>query len=251
MDAIQKTLTDTGDQFVAWIDAAGPKLLSAVVILVLGWTVAKLARTAITKALTVIKLDTLADKAGINAFLKRGNIESTSVGVIGSLTYWLLLLLTLLVTVKSLGINEAELVFQQVFAIIPQVIIAVVILILGLSFARFIGDIVQTACVNTGITQAGVLSAAARYAIVVLVVMMALGRLAPGIEIVQQAFLLLFGALCLGLGLAFGLGCKDLVGKIVTECWENECGKSAALSDSSEEAPAAPAPPVVSESSSF
>ena len=109
MDAIQKTLTETGDLFVAWLEAAGPKLLSAVVILVLGWTVAKLARSAITKALTVIKLDTLADKAGINAFLKRGNIESTSVGVIGSLTYWLLLLLTLLVTVKSLGIDEAEL----------------------------------------------------------------------------------------------------------------------------------------------
>lgn len=234
METLQDTLRDTGDQFLAWIEAAGPKLLSAVVIMVLGWLVAKLARTGITKGLTLIKLDVIADKAGINRFLKRGNIEASSVGVIGSLTYWLLLLLTLLVVVKSLGISEAELVFEQVFAFIPQVIVAVVILILGLSFAGFIGEVVQTAAVNAQVRQARMLSNVSRYAIVILVAMMALGQLNLGIEIVQQAFLLLFGSLCLGLALAIGLGCKDLVGKLVADCWEREQAESEALAQVAE-----------------
>ena len=108
MEAIQAVFNSTFAQFSLWAEAAGPKLLAALVILVVGWLAAKLAKVGVTRVLGLVKFDVAAEKAGVQAFLARGNIETSSVAIVGSLVYWLLLLLTLLVAVNAMGITEAE-----------------------------------------------------------------------------------------------------------------------------------------------
>jgi hypothetical protein len=236
MDVIGEVLRGTAEQFVGWVEQAGPKLLAAVIILIVGWTVAKLVKIGLVKFLKIIKVDTLAEKVGVDRFLKRGNIQSNSVEVVGTLIYWLLLLLSLLVAVKAMGISEAQVIFSGVVAIIPRVIAAVVILVLGLSFSGFISDVVQTAAVNAQVREARLLANVSRWAIVTFVAIMALDQLAIATDVISQALLILFGAICLALSLAFGLGCRDLAGRVAQGWWDKEKAESNALNAASDDA---------------
>ena len=236
MDVFSGVLTDTAKQFLRWAEASGPKLLAAVVILVVGWLIAKLVKVGISRGLRAVKVDVAAQKSGIEGFLTRGNIKAKSSDIIGALAYWLMLLLTLLIGMKAMGLSEAGDVFRGVLGIIPRVFVSVVILILGLSFAGFISDIVQTAAANAQIRQARLLANASRYTITIFVVIMAMTQLQIATEIISQAFLVLFGSACLALALAFGLGCRDLAGRIAERVWEREQAESRALAEKSESA---------------
>jgi hypothetical protein len=222
MDGFGQILMDTVEHFTGWAEDAGPKLVASVVILLIGWLAAKLGKTVANKALTLVKLDVLAEKAGVEAFLKRGNVQASTVEVISLLVYWLLLLLSMLVAVNALGISEAEVVFRKVFAIVPAVIVGVVILVLGLSFARFVSEVVHTAAANAGILHAQILGTLSRYTIVVFVVVLALKQLPINTELVSNIITMVFGAVALALALAFGLGSRDLAGRIAEDLWNRE-----------------------------
>ncbi|MDP6945639.1 MAG: hypothetical protein QF464_15930, partial [Myxococcota bacterium] len=197
----------------------------------------------ITRLLKLVKFDVAAEKAGIHAFLTRGNIESSSVAIVGSLVYWLLLLLTLLIAVNAMGISEAEVIFQNVIAIIPRVVLAVVVLVLGLSFAGFIGDIVQTASANAQVAEARLLGNVSRYVIIIFVVVLALNQLQIDTQLLGQVILIVFGSICFAASLAFGLGCRDLAQKIAEGAWEREQAAARALDALSvKEEPAAEEP---------
>ena len=246
MDGFVQVFTATWTSFATWSEEMGPKLLAALIILIVGWIVAKLVRAGLVRGLKLVKLDVVAKQTGIEDFLRRGNIKFTSVEVLGNLVYWLLLLLTLLTAVNAMGLSEARGVFDSVIGIIPGVILAVVILILGLSFASFVADVVQTASVNAQVRHARVLGNVSRYAITLLVAIVALNQLALDTAIIGQAVLILFAAVCFSAALAFGLGCRDLAGRIAEDIWANEQAASKALDDAS--APEAEAEAVASAS---
>ena len=216
------------------VAAAGPRLLAALIIFVSGWIASKLIKLAVTKGLKAVKLDVAADKAGVETFLQRGNIQSSSIEIVGRLIYWLLMLLTLLLAIRAMGLPEAQLLFTSVLAIIPKVILAVFVLILGLSFAGFIADVVQTAAANAQSRHARLLSNISRYTITVLVVIVALNQLDIATSVISTAFLILFGALCLSAALAFGLGCRQLASRIAEDAWDREQAASKALADAAE-----------------
>ena len=85
MSAFSDFLRQTGDQFVNWAEQAVPQLLLAAVILIVGLLLAKLVKVGAIKFLRLVKLDVVAEKAGIDRFLERGNIKSNSVDVVGIL----------------------------------------------------------------------------------------------------------------------------------------------------------------------
>ncbi len=235
MEGFGDVLRESLQEVMSAVAAAGPRLLAALVILIFGWIASKLVKLVVTKGLKAVKLDVAADKAGVEAFLQRGNIQSSSVEIVGSLIYWLLMLLTLLLAVRAMGLPEAQLLFASVLAIIPKVVLAVFVLILGLSFAGFIADVVQTAAANAQSRHARLLSNISRYMITVLVVIVALNQLDIATDVISTAFMILFGALCLAGALAFGLGCRDLASRIAEDAWEREQAASKALSEAAEE----------------
>ena len=122
-------------------------------------------------------------------------------------------------------------------AIIPRVILAVVVLILGLSFAGFAAEVVQTTAANVQIARARMLANLTRGAMTVFVVILALNQLDIGTDVLDKAFLILFGSVCFGLSLAFGLGCRDLAGRIAERAWEREQAQTSALSGAATKKP--------------
>jgi len=174
-------------------------------VLVVGWLVAKLVRFAIVKALHAINFNVVTEKAGIDRFLSQGGADVDTIRVLGGLFYWLVILAALMIAFNSLDLAYVTDLLGRVVLFVPRVMVAVVILVFGAYFARFIGTAVTTYLRNLGAREASLMGRLALYAIMTFAIMIALDQLGLG-DIIRETFLVLVGAIALALALAFGLG---------------------------------------------
>ena len=194
-----------------------PRLLLAIVILVVGWVIAKAVRFAVVKALRAINFGVVTEKAGIDHFLKQGGAHIDTVRVLGGLAYWLVILAALMVASNSLDLAHVTDLVGRVVLFVPKVMFAVVILVFGAYFARFVGSALTTYLRDTHVGEASLIGRLTLYAIMVFVIMIALDQMGLG-DIIRQAFLIIVAAIGLGLALAFGLGGQKRAGELI-ERW--------------------------------
>lgn len=192
--------------FMVQIGEFLPQLIGAAIILIVGWFVAKFFAFIVVRGLKLINFNVLTDKAGIDGFLKKGGLRKGTIDILGVLIYWLVILATLLVAFNALGLTVVSDLVGRITLFIPHVIVAVLILTIGLYFARFIEDAVVAYAKNIGMDEATMFGRLARWAIVVFVAIIALDQIDIGKELLRLAFLILFGGIALALALAFGLG---------------------------------------------
>ncbi|MFQ5937594.1 MAG: hypothetical protein ACE5LB_14420 [Acidiferrobacterales bacterium] len=183
-----------------------PKFLLAIAVLVAGWLLAKFLQFIVVRALKAINFSVVTDKAGIDSFFKQGGIKATTIDILGILIYWLAILVALLVAFNILGLKEVSDLFREVAVFIPNVIVAVLIIAIGLYFARFVGDAMVAYSKNVGIEDAELMGRVARYAIMIFVIIIALSQVQVGADIIRWTFFILFAGIVLALALAFGLG---------------------------------------------
>ncbi|MBI3076370.1 MAG: hypothetical protein HYY85_05165 [Deltaproteobacteria bacterium] len=197
-----------------------PNIFAAGVIVIAGYFFAKLVQLATVKLLAWIHFEQAAEKSGIKEVLEKGAIRQSPSELIGLLIYWLLVLLVMVTALNALGLPVVSDLLNEILLYIPQVIAAVVVLILGLLFANFFATAVQTACSNAKIVQAENFGKVAKYAIVVFAVGMAMEQLGIATEMVLAAFVLLFGAVCLAAALAFGIGGREIAAEFLRKWFE-------------------------------
>ncbi|KPK46809.1 MAG: hypothetical protein AMS22_17570 [Thiotrichales bacterium SG8_50] len=201
-----------------------PKLLVAAIILVAGWMVAKLVRVGLAKGLKLVNFNVLAERAGMDDFLKQGDIKTDTVGILALLAYWLVILLALMMAFNSLGLTYVTDLVGRVVLFVPKVIVAVVILAIGAYFARFVARAVSTYAKNVGIEDADLLGRICMYAIMVFVVLIALDQVNIGGDIVRQTFLIVLAGGVLALAIAFGIGGQKWAGQVLDRWWPKKGG---------------------------
>lgn len=204
------------------IGAFLPRLLIAVVVVIGGWLLAKVARIAVTKALRAINFNVLTERSGLDGFLRQGGMEGDTTSLFGTLTYWLIILAALLIAFNGLGLTYITDLLSRVVWFVPNVFVALVVLAFGSYFARFVGDTVVTYCRNIKLQDATLLGKLAQYAIMVFVVMIALDQIHIGGDIVRQSFLLILAGVVFALALAFGLGGKDWAAERIEHWWPRD-----------------------------
>jgi len=191
-------------------------MFSVIIILIAGWLIAKVIRSAVIKALRAIRLDNFSDWIELDNLLEKGGIKYSLSELFGAICYWLTLLITFIVTLSTINLIPQSLV-EKVVSYVPHVITALFILVLGKFAAVVVKNIVTTASVNAGISFSALLANLAEVIIVLFAVFIALEQLNIGIRITELTLGIILGSLGLGLALAFGLGCKDIAGKIAAE----------------------------------
>lgn len=206
---------ESSQQFLNEIAISLPKIIGAIFILLIGWIIAKLLKKVIVKILKIIRLNKLSEKVGIEKFLKDGGLKATAVDLIGSLFYWIIMLTVILAVFNSLQLTSAQELFNSIILFIPNIIVALVILLIGLYAAKFIANVLSTSLKNMKDETAEVIEKIAYYSIVIFTVFLVLGQLKIAQEIITNAFILVFGAICLAFGLAFGLGGKEHASNII------------------------------------
>jgi len=199
-----------------------PKLFLAVIVLIVGWALAKAARFGVVKALRALNLHVLAERAGVDGFLKQGGLRTDTVGILALLIYWLMILATLIIAFNSLGLTYVTDLLHRVALFLPKVIVAVLLLAFGSYFARFIGGTVTVYCKNVEVPDAELLGRITQYTIVAFVVLIALDQLDVGGTIVRHSFLIILAGLVLALALAFGIGGQRLAADLLERWWPSE-----------------------------
>lgn len=221
MNEFTEVFVQSYNTFFQHMAAFLPSLIGAILILIIGWIIAKIFRAIIVKFLKLIRFNVVTEKARVDQFLADGGVKSTSIDIIGSLFYWLIMLIVILTAFNSLGLSAASELFNQVFLFIPNIIVAVLVLILGLFLANFISQALVTYLKNIEIDNAESIGKLTNYAIIVFVFSIALSQLDIGRELISNAFLIVFGALCLALALAFGLGGREWAAGVVNKYFKN------------------------------
>lgn len=205
MDKVD-VLLEPARAFLVQVGAFLPSLAVALVVLLVGFLLAKAARFAVQRGLRAINFHILSQRSGLDGFLQLGGTRADTASLLGGLVYWLVILAALVIAFNGMGLAHVTELLSRVMLFVPKVIVAVLILAFGAYFARFVANAVLSYCHGVGMHDAQSLAHLARYAIMAFVVMIALDQMDIGGQIVREAFLILLGGLVLALALAFGLG---------------------------------------------
>ncbi|MGA2916760.1 MAG: hypothetical protein ABSE89_12110 [Sedimentisphaerales bacterium] len=202
-----------------------PVLLGALVILIVGWIVAKAIERLVNWLLKTVRFDTLADKAGISEILMKGDLKSSAREVVSRIVYWLVIIMVLVMTVDALGLPKTSDILETLFAYVPKVISALLVLIVAMFLASFVSGIVRTAAGNANLPKPEILAGISRWAILIFAVTIALEQLGIAPLLVATTFNIILGGIVLALALAFGLGGKDAAAKYLEELKQKRSGK--------------------------
>jgi len=200
-----------------WLGVVGfvPNLVVAIVIVLLGWGIGVLFGRVISQVVKAIKVDEVLRRAGVENFLNKGGLNLNSGNFLGGLVRWFVILVFLVAAFDVLGLSQVTLFLKDILNYLPQVIVAVLILIAAGFVADGMKKVVLSSAMTAELASAGFLATVTKWVIWVFAVLVALSQLGIASGFIQTIFTGLVVALSLGLGLAFGLGGQEAAGRVV------------------------------------
>lgn len=193
------------------IVAAAPKVALGIVLVIAAVLVAKLIEVVLRYVLTKIHFDALVGTVGIDRSLQRLGLRQELTVVIPRLTYFLVLMLLAKTAVDALGLVAISNAIGAFFEYLPNIIAALLLLILGSTVGQFAGQTVAQSAASSGIDFAPVLGRLVSALILFVSTIMAIAQLKIDTEIVRIVTSFVLGGAALAFGLSFGFGTRDVV----------------------------------------
>ena len=218
-------LQDAFGVFVSFI----PQLIGALVILIVGYIIAKALQAIVGRVLQAVGFDSWMERGGIKQFFDRAQTNQTPHSILGLLVFWFVFIIAITMAADALGIPQVSAVLAQLIAYIPSIIAAILILILAALLANFLAGIVR------GATGSDLLSSIARYAVIVYAAFAALTQLGIAVQLTANTFLIVLGAVALAAALAFGIGGREVARDIVEKAYGHTDEESEVQGDSRQE----------------
>jgi uncharacterized oligopeptide transporter (OPT) family protein len=195
-----------------------PALLGAAVILLTGYFLARQIQRWADDTLKRIDFNRVAAAGGLDEAVGRTGSRLDPIRATAKLIFWLVMLVVILLATTALGLESINEMFGTMLAFIPTLIAAIVIVILGMVVGEFVrGLILASAGSVAGVPT---LAKIAKGAVILISLFMALQQVGVAAEIVTATFTLILGAVALAVGLAFGLGNRELAGEITRRWYE-------------------------------
>ena len=198
-----------------------PRLIVMVVLTFVGWVTAYLIKAVLRSILRLIKFDKLAETAGASQLLTKAALPSAT-ETLSRFVFWVAWLGFVLLGVSVLGILGLQEQIARFFLFLPRLFVAMFILFFGLLAAGFFSRAALLAGVNANMPSPRVLSLAVRSIIIVFVLSIAFEELGLAEQTMLVAFGIAFGALMLGLAIAFGIGGRDLAQRFLEKRFVRE-----------------------------
>jgi hypothetical protein len=198
------------------IASAIPKIAVGILLTIVGWVLAKGIEFILRTMLVRVRFDSLMERAGVTKALRRTGLRQQLSLLLPKLAYFLIVFLVAKIASDVIGLIAVSNAIGAFFSYLPNVLAALVLLILGTTAGQFAGQLVTRAAESSGIDSAPALGKLVSALIIFLVAMMAIGQLKIDTEMVRIVTSFVLGAAALGFGLAFGLGTRDVVRNIVT-----------------------------------
>ncbi|MFA6158626.1 MAG: hypothetical protein WC763_03310 [Candidatus Paceibacterota bacterium] len=210
--------TITGSFEGIWAGAISflPNFIVAVVIFIIGWIIATLIGKVIAQLIKALKLDHALEQAGFGAVVKRAGFTLDSGAFIGGLVKWFVIVAFLVASFEVLGLNQVNVFLQSVVLLyLPQVIVAVLILLVAIVIADVVRKFIVGAARAAGVKSANFLGTITKWAIWIFALLAALVQLGIAVGFIQTLFTGVVVALSLAFGLAFGLGGQEAAARSI------------------------------------
>lgn len=189
-----------------------PKIAFAVLFLVVGLVVASLLGKLVTRIIKRMKLDRILTTTRLNNKLKDADIHFTISGVLGWVVKWFIIIAVLLTISGMLELDTVSVFLTEVLLYIPNVVVAIVILTIGLVVGNFVSELIGKSISTTEFLNAAAtktLKVIAKWIIIFFAIMAALAQLNIAPQLIQVLFTGIVMTFSLAGGIAFGLGGKD------------------------------------------
>lgn len=192
-----------------------PKVIAMLVVIVIGYIVAYLAKRLITALCERLGLQTAAERGGLVQSMKQVGIERTMPQIVGTIAFWGLLLFFFMAAVDILEWEPVTAAIARVVDYIPNLLAATVMVVVGLMLAKFLHGVIATSADRIGITYASQLATGVYYVLAVMIFIAAFEQLNIQFGPLNNMLLIGFGGLAVAFGLAVGLGGREVMAGIL------------------------------------
>jgi hypothetical protein len=189
--------------------------LAMLVVLLVGVLAAYAMRIVLSLVLRLIHFDRFCEKHGVAGALETAGIALSPTGVAGRVIFWLVMMIFLILSLAALDIAPMNDLVTRLFVFLPQLLAALVILVLGYVVGIFLQRATLLASVNAGLPRARVLASTVQILVLLFTVAMALEQVGIGRSIVLATFSVAFGSVGLAAALAFGYAARDLARSVL------------------------------------
>jgi len=198
-----------------------PNLVVAVVILCIGWAIGALVAKGIAHFMKVIKFDEALDKAGFAQVVRRAGLDLNSGHFIGGLVKYFVIVVFLIASFDVLGLDQVTNFLRQIVTgYLPQLIIAVLVLMVGGVVGDVLSRVVTASAKAASVAQANFLGVVSKWAVWVFAILVSLSQMGIAGAFIQTLFTGFVVAISLALGLSFGLGGQEAASRAISKVSE-------------------------------
>ncbi|MBI2309682.1 hypothetical protein HYU89_02180 [Candidatus Collierbacteria bacterium] len=197
-----------------------PNFLGAILILIIGWLVGAWLKFLVSKVLGAVKLNALISGTAVDSFLKKAEIMGKIEDILGSTVRWLTIFIFFIAAVNILGLSTVSQVLNNILGYMPKVFSAAIVLLAGVLLAGLVESLVKGAVGSVAVSFSRFLGKLASWIVMIFATLAAISELGIAANFINTLITGTIAMLSLGLGLALGLGSKDVVKEILTE-WYN------------------------------
>jgi hypothetical protein len=221
-DALRASLAGALNTFLSVI----PRILGFAAVLVVGWIVSSLLGRGVEALLRAVRFNDLARRSGFGDFVQKMGVRDDSAGVIAGIAKWFVRLITLVVAFDTLGLPAVSGVLQQLLLWLPNLVVALVVLVIGGLAANALSQLVRGATAEAGFSNAAMIATVAKVAVWGFTIVVAVNQLGIATALINTLLVGVVGAFSIGFGLAFGLGGRDRAAQLL-ESWGRRAERTA------------------------
>ncbi|MDH0337833.1 mechanosensitive ion channel family protein [Metapseudomonas otitidis] len=207
-----------------WTPVAGfiPRFFGALVVVLVGFVVAKLLDTLLSKLLAKLGLDRLMAGTGLTKMLGRVGIQVPVSSLIGKIVYWFVLLIFLVSAAESLGLDRVSATLDMLALYLPKVLGSALVLLVGVLLAQLLSGIVRGAAEGVGLDYAHGLGRIAQGLVILISISVAIGQLEVKTDLLNNVIAIALISIGLAAALALGLGSRDIAAQIIAGIYVRE-----------------------------
>ncbi|WGK63176.1 mechanosensitive ion channel [Halopseudomonas sp. SMJS2] len=199
-----------------------PDLITALIIVLLGFVIARIVDTVLSKGLAKLGLDRLMTGAGVTKMLGRIGIASPVSAVIGKIIYWFIILTFVVSAAETLGLARVSATLDAFALYLPKVFGAALILLAGLLLSHLVAGMVRGTVESIGADYAGGISRLVQGLLVIITVSLAIGQLQIETQLLNTVIAIVLVSFGAAAALAMGLGSRDTVSQIIAGVYLRE-----------------------------
>ena len=215
-------VTDALKSMVTQLAETTPKVIIALVLFFVGYIISKILAKVIKSSLQKVGIDKLADKLNEVDIVQKANMDIKFSDVLSKIVYYVLMLFFAIAATSVLGIPEISQLVSDIFAFIPNLIVALVVMVLGTLLADTLRKVVSTALSSLGVASHGIISSGLFYFVFINVVVLAMSQAKIDTQFLSQNISIIIAGIALAFAIGYGLASKDVMANMVASFYSKD-----------------------------